>query len=67
MKLKKSDTTYFGSQTTGFIYIEQYSEDHKDVVRVSLTPDQFRAIADWFLGNEDSIDSAWNQGIENDS
>ncbi len=67
MKLKKSETTYFGSQTTGFVYIEQYSEDHKDVVRISLTPDQFKAITDWFFCHEETIKSDWNQGVENDS
>jgi hypothetical protein len=66
MKIKGSQEVSIGYQKTGRIFIDQYDQSKKDIVTIFLTPEQFRAIEDWFFRNQDEIDSAWNMGAEND-
>jgi hypothetical protein len=66
MKLKPTEAVYFGYQTNGRIYIEQRNEVYSDVIRCYLSPEQFRAIENWFFTNKDAIDAAWNMGVEDD-
>jgi hypothetical protein len=67
MRLKPTEAVYFGFKKNGEIYIEQYDENWCDMVRCCLSPEQFRAIENWFFANRDLIDSAWNNGVEDDS
>lgn len=66
MRLKPTQAVFFGFQTTGRIFIEQYDENHKDMARCYLSPEQFMAIQHWFFNNRDEINSAWNMGVEDD-
>ena len=66
MKLKPTEAVYFGHQTNGRIFIEQYDENFKDMVRCYLSPEQFMAIQNWFFNNRDEINSNWNMGVEDD-
>ena len=66
MKLKPSEAVYFGLQKDGRIYIEQYSDSWGDKVRCYLSPEQFRAIASWFFNNQETIEDAWDMGVDND-
>jgi len=66
MKLKPTQAVFFGFQTNGRIFIEQYDENHKDMARCYLSPEQFMAIQHWFFNNRDEINSSWNMGVEDD-
>jgi len=55
MKLKPTQAVFFGFQTNGRIFIEQYDENHKDMARCYLSPEQFMAIQHWFFNNSDLI------------
>jgi hypothetical protein len=66
MKLKSTEVVYFGHQKNGKIYIEQHSNDWGDMVHIYLSPEQFRAIKNWFYDFEDAIDDAWNMGVDDD-
>lgn len=64
MKFKTIPPTQFGYQESGKIFIDQFNENTKDVDRIYLSPEQFRAIENWFLSIEEDIDAHWNMGVE---
>lgn len=66
MKFKGIETANVVISSSGKIRIEQYSADHGEPVRIFLTLDQFKQIENWVFKNNDEIELAWNDGVENE-
>ncbi len=66
MELKAVKSVHVDFNSQGKIVIEQWSDDFDQPVTIYLTPEQFRAIENWFFNGKEEIELAWNDGVENE-
>jgi hypothetical protein len=66
MKLKSTKSVHVDLNSQGKIVIEQWSDDFNKPVTIYLTYDQFLAIESWLFKSRESIELAWNDGVENE-
>jgi hypothetical protein len=66
MNLKGTKSANVDWTSEGKIVIEQWSDDFDQPVTIYLTPEQFRAIENWFFNGKEEIEFAWNNGVENE-
>ena len=64
MKFKNVEGFFVYPTESGKIAIKQYSHEHGKNVEIYLTLEQFGKLETWVLRNQDEIECAWNDGVE---
>jgi hypothetical protein len=64
MEFKNVEGFFVYPTESGKIAIKQYSHELRVNVEIYITLDQFNKLETWVLRNQDEIECAWNDGVE---